>query len=182
MRPLLLDADAFLCLRKLGLLSLVCSAASRTEFLLVSGYVARTELSSVATQVSAMEASGCLEVQDVLVRTPAASRWKDFRRKGIHKGEAEAIAFALDADRHTRPVFISADNRAREAAAECRVPATDVMGFVVIAVGRGWLSRSDAENALSIWDDPAQEICRPRDYESFDRTFQRRSKSVEDYV
>ncbi len=108
MRPLLLDTDAFLCLRKLGVLALVCSARGRNDPLLLTGYVARTELSSIATERSAMEASGCLRVHDVVARTPAAERWKRFRRERIHKGEAEAIAFALDSDRDTRPVFVSA--------------------------------------------------------------------------
>ena len=90
------------------------------------------------------------------------------------KGKAEAIAWALDAPPATCPLFVTRDDGARRFADRNRVPVTDVMGVVVEACIVGGLDRDAAAQALSIWDDRGQQLCRPSDYAGFDATFAER--------
>jgi predicted nucleic acid-binding protein len=175
-KRVLLDADAFLCLRSLDLLRRICASALRDEPLIMTEYIARKELSSVATLVQSMVDSGCLKI--VLVsaskHTETGRLWKELRTERIDKGESEALAWVLPMKAATRPVFVSREVAARRVAKERHVPSTDVFGFVVALVEAGWLTRPEAETALQIWDDKRQELCKPSDWLSFDVNYAKR--------
>lgn len=173
MRDLLIDADAFRFLRGLGLLDEVFAALRPDRCLVITEYVARHELSTLAGEVERLERAGYLVVERVGVRSPAGRRYKEFQREA-DKGEAEAVAWALEAPAASRAVFVSRDEGARRFAAAQRVPNTDVMGVVVEAVLAGRLSRERAQAALTVWDDKNQQLGRPADYAGFDATFAKR--------
>lgn len=170
MRDVLLDADAFRFLRGLGLLDEVLTALRRECDVVMTGYVARHELSALAADLARLEAAGLLRVESVLARSAAGRRYRDFQREA-DKGEAEAIAWALERAAEERPLFVSRDAGARRFAGEQRVPHTDVFGVIVEAVLLGGLSRERAASAVEVWDDKTQQLGRPADYESFERTF-----------
>lgn len=175
MRDVLLDADAFRILHGLKLLDPVLSALQADRRLFMTGYVARHELSLLSQEVERLEATGVLRVEDVRRGTEAGNRYRAFQREA-DKGEAEAIAWALDRAPEERPLFVSRDAGARRFARQQRVPETDVMGLVVEAVLSGRLLRAAAESALVVWDDPNQQLGRPVDYEGFDATFAKRER------
>ena len=173
MRDLLIDADAFRFLRALWLLDEVFSALRPDRRVLLTEYIARHELSVLSRDLDRLVSEGFVQVERVGIKTPAGRRYREFQREA-DKGEAEAIAWALDAPSPSRPVFVSRDAGARRFAAAQGVASTDVMGVVVEAVLTGRLLRTRAEEALAVWDDRSQQVGRPEDYDSFEATFQRR--------
>ncbi|HEU4409319.1 MAG TPA: hypothetical protein VFS43_28935 [Polyangiaceae bacterium] len=180
MRAILLDADAFRCLHGLKLLDVVLEAlASRTP-VVVTEYVARHELSLLGLQVTRLEAAGVLSVRQVLKGTPAGQRFREFQRAAARgelaadKGEAEAVAWALDEPWEGRALFVTRDDGAQKFARGHRVPVTDVMGVVVEACEVGGLAREVAASALAGWDDPEQQLCRPARYAGFDAAYAER--------
>lgn len=170
MRDVLLDADAFRFLRGLGLLDEVLVALRADRAVVMTEYVARHELSALAGDVARLEAAGQVTVERVLARSAAGRRYREFQRVA-DKGEAESIAWALERPPRSRPLFISRDAGARRFAAEQRVPHTDVFGVMVEAVLAGRLTRDRAASAVEVWEDKTQQLGRPADYETFDRTF-----------
>ena len=166
--------DAFLCLRSLGLLSAACDEPRDDATFVMTEYVARHELSQVSREIEALAARRSLRVEPVMVRSPAGRRWRKLRQEGVHKGEAEAIAWALEQPARDRPIFVSRDAHALKAAREHALDAIDVMGFVVEAVVLGILPRQTAEAALEPWEDKRHQLCRPRDFTTFEETFARR--------
>lgn len=173
MRPILFDADAFRCLHGLKLLDAVLDALAPHARIVLTEYVARWELNLLAPRVQGFEQRGALSVERVLKGTPAAKRYRELQREA-DKGEAEAIAWALDQPRESRALFVTRDNGARKLADSHRVPVTDVMGVVVEACEVGGLDRKLAVSALAVWDEPAQELCRPTRYAGFDVTYAER--------
>lgn len=181
MRRVLLDADAFLCLRKLGWLVSVCGSSAHYSPLLVTEYVARKELSTVDGDVRALESSGRLEIVRVKYtkHDPAGKTYLSLRQDKIDRGEAEAIAWALTLPSRERPVFVTGEIAAARIARERHVPCADIFGFVVATVVAGWLPKGAACSALQVWDDRRHELGRPRDWTSFDATFAMRVTDVE---
>lgn len=173
MRPVLLDSDAFRCLHGLRLLDSVCAALAPHTRITLTGYIAKHELNLLQREVDRLSRTGMVHLQDVIRGTEAFRRYREFQR-ACDKGEAEAIAFALDEPRPTRALFITRDDGARRFAEQKSVPVTDVMGLVVEACLVGGLDRSVAAQALSVWDDRGQQLCRPADYDGFDKTFSAR--------
>lgn len=173
MRPVLFDADAFRCLHGLKLLDAVIDALAPHARVVLTGYVAQQELNLLAARVQAFELRGALSVLHVLKGTPAAKRYRELQREA-DKGEAEAIAWALEEPRETRALFVTRDNGARKLAERHRVPVTDVMGIVVEACEEGGLDRKVAAGRLAVWDEPDQELCRPARYAGFDVTYAER--------
>jgi predicted nucleic acid-binding protein len=145
-RDLLIDADAFRFLRALGLLDEVFSALRPDRRVLLTEYIARHELSVLSRDLDRLVSEGFVQVERVGIKTPAGRRYREFQREA-DKGEAEAIAWALDAPSPSRPVFVSRDAGARRFAAAQGVASTDVMGVVVEAVLTGRLLRTRAEEA-----------------------------------
>lgn len=177
MRPVLFDSDAFRCLHGLRLLDAVCAALAPHTTIALTEYVARHELNLLAREVDRLEKAHTIRVQPLLEGTPAAQRYRAFQRvpeRGERlpdKGEAEAVAWALDESHPTRPLFVTRDEGARRFAHRNEVPVTDVMGIVVEACLAGGLDRDAAAQALAVWDDRGQQLCRPADYAGFEATF-----------
>lgn len=167
------DADAFRCLHGLKLLDALIGALAPTTRIVLTEYVARWELNLLAQKVQGFEQRGALSVERVLKGTPAAKRYRELQREA-DKGEAEAIAWALDQPRETRALFVTRDGGARKLAETYRVPVTDVMGVVVEACEAGTLDRKMAFGALAVWDEADQELCRPARYAGFDVTYAER--------
>ncbi len=167
-----LDADAFICLHSLSLLSLM--ADRPLPPLYVTEFVARHELSALASHLSAMEASGRLQVAPLPGRDPNFLR---FRQARSDKGESEAVAWCLRWGRTERPRFISNDRRARALAGAERVPSGDLLDFVLELLAAATISLTEAEEKLAPWQDPGQQRCRPADFTSLADTLTKRRKN-----
>jgi len=112
-KPILFDADTFLCVRKLSLLRLLYTVPASEGGWIMTEYVARHELSTIFTELVTFIQEGRLHIEAVAVRgTPAAKMFKKLRRK-VHKGEAEAISWAASLPVAERPLFMSNDAGAR---------------------------------------------------------------------
>jgi predicted nucleic acid-binding protein len=174
-KPILFDADAFLCVRKISLLRLLEAAPSSQQQWLMTEYVARHELNTVAQEILAFEQRGRLKVEAVAVRgSSAAARFKQLRVDGVDKGEAEAIAWAMGLDPAERPLFISNDRDARAVGRANAVPSGDVMDLVVEMIVSDVAPKDLVREAVAVWDDKRQDLCRPGDYQGFEATYARR--------
>lgn len=181
LRPVILDADAFLALRSLGLLDPVVRGLAAHTRVVVTGYVGRRELSTVAAVVTAFSNDGVLAVEALEKGSPAQQTFLKFKRaiaqhdkamKRVDLGEAECVAWALHIE--PTPVFVSCDVGARSFADRHRVQATDVLGLGVVAVHLGVLSEAELRERLAPWDSPDQFVCRPKGYTTFDELFSAR--------
>lgn len=172
---LLLDADAFLCLRKLSVLDLL--RGSEEVDLIATEFIARHELSPLQADVKALEKEGRLRVEAVTVRTPAHQTFRQLRKEGVDKGEAEAIAWAMCLAPDRRPLFVSNDAAARRCAERNGVPVVDVMGLAVEIVEGGVLSLAEVRERLAPWEDSRQSFGRPGDFSTFDETYRRRAEA-----
>lgn len=171
----LIDSDAFLAMRALGLLSELCLRLSPDQPFLMVGHAAYIELNPLQKEISSLKSRGLLVVHEVVVKSAAGQRLKELKRAGVDKGEAEAIAWAVETyERHERPIFVSADVRARKHVAANQLVAVDMMGAIVDWVEEGLLDRATAIKLTVVWDDRAQERGRPSDYDTFDRTYAHR--------
>ena len=174
MRGVLFDADAFHCLRSLGLLGDLCAAGRAFE---ITEYVKKVELNPIAGFVDALVAGGALTVHPVS-DPEGRARWKKLRTEGAHKGEAEALAWLLGLPAASRPVFVTRDTGATARARAHGVATTDVFGLVCAAIEVGWMDLDHARAALAVWDDKAKQICRPREWSGFDSTRAKRIAAV----
>lgn len=168
-QPILLDADAFLCMRGLGILGDVVQATALVVHL--TEYVARHELSPVASLVLDLEGSGRVIIGSVVARTPAFEMWRRLRREGADKGEAEAIAWGASREGVPRPWFVTLDGEARRHSARCGLRAMDVRDFLVRTVALGAVAVEVVRQAVAVWDDRGQQQGRPADWSSFERGF-----------
>ena len=141
-------------------------------------FAAKHELNSIQAEIESLDSKGAVEIKAIARRDPT---FRDLIKKGVHKGEAEAIAWILSQRKALRPLFVSRDGGAIRAARTRGVAATDVLGLVVEAIDSGIISKEQARSALVIWDDRSQQICRPADYQGFDRTFARRHSRPPDF-
>jgi predicted nucleic acid-binding protein len=168
-RRILLDSDAFFCLRGLCILDILCQtnkfAVSLTSF------IARTELNDIADTVNQMATSGRISIEKVLVRTPTYLEYKQLLRSGVHKGEAEAIAWICSLPKEQRPAFVSNDVGARTAAVQKGLETGDVMDLLVCIVQLGVLTKHEAQQLTIPWGCHPNAFCRPKDYTIFDTTF-----------
>jgi predicted nucleic acid-binding protein len=186
-RPILFDSDAFRCLHGLRLLDAVCAALAPHTTIVLTEYVARHELSLLQREIARLERSGTIRVERLIKGTEAAGRYRAFQRspergdRPPDKGEAEAVAWALDGPPEARALFVTRDDGATRFAMKKSVPVTDVMGIVVEACIVGGLDRAVAAQALSVWDDRGQQICRPADYDGFEGTFAARERQRSDW-
>ena len=100
---------------------------------------------------------------------------KGLIRQGVDKGEAEAIAWAVETfERDERPIFVSVDSNARRNATHNQLVAIDLMGALVEWIEEGLIDRARAVELTAIWDDRGKECGRPSDYDTFERTYARR--------
>lgn len=163
MGSVIIDSDAFLCVRRLSLLDTICRAEGQR--FVVMEYAARHELSSVSAQIDDLAARGILTLARVLARTEAFTVFRALLRSGVDKGEAEAIAWAMHAD--PSAIFVSNDAAARRHAIANRVQADDVLGLAVSLVRAG-AAEDEVLGKLRIWEDPGQQLCKPRGFVSLD--------------
>jgi len=171
-RSFLFDADAFRCLHGLKLLDPVLEALRPHGANVLTEYVACHELNLLAGVVDLHAKAGALLIERVVKGTPAGVRYRELQRIA-DKGEAEAIAWALEASSST--LFVTRDKGARVLAIARRICVTDVMGIVVEACELAGMDRELAKTCLAVWDDPGQQLCRPNPYPGFDRTYAERT-------
>lgn len=165
----ILDADTFICLHSLSVLSLL--ADRPMPMLHMTEYVARHELCGLTGQVTALEASGHLSVAALSARD---ENFRRFRRDGTDKGEAEIVAWCLLSPRLQRPRYISNDRRARALASTEGVHPGDLLDLVIALLQHGTLSEAEVQEKLAPWDDRTQQRCRPAGFTTLAETLQRR--------
>ena len=174
---LLIDTDAFLCLRKWDFLILLRHLQGEVA-LAMTGYVARHELKDVQDEVASLEECGLLVVHDIKVRTPGYVRFKKLLKKGADKGEAESVAWAQELPSgNPKPVFVSQDGRARRMAKHCGLEAVDMFGIMVQLHELDLVAKCDVQARLASWDDNSHLACQPKDFTRFDDTWQKRVTS-----
>ncbi|MBF0460569.1 MAG: hypothetical protein HQL87_04155 [Magnetococcales bacterium] len=119
---LLLDADAFLCLRKISLLK--CLVGSQKINLVMTSYVARHELNAVKPDIDSLVQAAKLTIAGVKLGTSEFRQYRVFQRTH-DKGEAEAIAWAVT---HRSPelFFVSQDAGALRLAKNENIPHGNV--------------------------------------------------------
>jgi predicted nucleic acid-binding protein len=175
-KAFLLDADAFINLRKLQIGSnslmevLLQRAKQQQRAVYPTEYVAKHDLSDLQAEITSLQSRGFLKVE----RLPSSDSDYARLRKQVDKGEAEAIAWCLKRDRRDRPVFVTRDKRALDRARDNKVPSTDLMGLLVESVESRLLTKREAKEAADPWNDPGQQIGKPRDYKTFDAAFAKR--------
>lgn len=176
LKAFLLDADAFINLRKLstGTNSLLevflRRAKEHGRAVYLTQYIAQHDLSDLHAEIGSFESVGLIKTEKVLSSDAAYC----LLRKQVDKGEAEAIAWSLKSNRKDRPLFVTRDKGALDCARNNRVPSTDLMGLIVELIETGLLTRKEAKEAVEPWSDPGQQIGKPRDYKTFDATFAKR--------
>ncbi len=132
-------------------------------------YVAKHELSILQDEITSLTSADLLEIRTL----PSSDRiYSELRRKG--KGEAEAIAWSLTLGPSARPLFVARDARALQRASAYHVPATDLMGLLVELIESGLITKEEARSAVDPWNDPGQQLGKPKNYKGFDGTFARR--------
>lgn len=178
MTPAHIDADAMNCLRSFGFLEdlehFVAANPGISEPLLCVAGVARRELNPIQRDILRLETAGVLKVVEVLARSPASQQLRRLREKhrGIDRGEAEAIAWLLAANRVIP--FVSCDRRARGIANEEGLPAWDILDLVHEWKVAGVLSLGTACHKLAAWSDDRSAPWRPRDFQGVEGTLRQR--------
>ena len=170
------DSDAWICCRKLE-----TSDNRITNHILLSpagylpivfaGHVFHNELSDLQKELALAHRSHKVFVAELKNNDPHLRR---LRKAGVHKGEAASIAWLLSQPGDSRPVFVTRDANAAKTASKERVAWTDVLGAIVDMVATQVISETLAKEALSLWDDPGQEVCRPRDWRGYADTVPKR--------
>jgi predicted nucleic acid-binding protein len=139
------------------------------------GYAANVELNPLQREIAVLKSRGHLAVHDVVKKSPTGERMRSLIRRGVDKGEAEAIAWAIETfERDERPIFVSVDFNARRNAINNQLVAVDLMGAIVEWVEDGMLDRVKAMELTVVWDDRGQEQGRPSDYVTFEHTYAQR--------
>lgn len=169
MSSVILDSDAFLCVRKLSILETICRTGGRRYVLME--YAARHELNSVSSQIDDLVARSGFTLARVVVRTEAYTAFRDLQRGGVDKGEAEAIAWAMHHD--PTAIFVSNDVAARRLAHARKLRAEDVLGLAVLLVQDG-AAEDEVLNKLRVWEDPGQQLCKPRGFVSLEIAWRER--------
>lgn len=189
MRPILLDSDAFIFVRKLGLLVMLEEVAKRTSVVLTE-YIARQELAPLQSEIELLCRRAVLTIAAVSKGTPEFVKYRELTDPAkkrqlrapypIDKGECEAVAWACTRVDAERPVFVTCDRGAHWLAQHERVSVTDVLGLGIGAVVVGAITRKVLQDALSVWDSPAQQIGKPPGYSDFQAAFIERSRGMAD--
>lgn len=175
MSDYLIDSDAFHAMRSLRLLVELCARLPLDRPLLMVGYAAYVELNPLQREIQALRSNGHLAIREVVKKSSAGERMRSLIRRGVDKGEAEAIAWAVETfERDKRPIFVSVDFNARRFATSNQLVAVDLMGAIVEWVEDGLLDRAKAMELTVIWDDRSKEQGRPSDYQTFEHTYAQR--------
>ncbi|WP_428265767.1 hypothetical protein [Haliangium sp.] len=173
MTAVLIDADAFLFARSLGLLALVERQASPTFTLIATRYVALKELNQVQEYIHALGEQGLLIIQRVPPSAVVKLKKRSRTVKGLPRlddGELEAITWSLSQPKADRPRFISNDHGAQKGAAYFKIPWGDIMDLAIEMLDAGVAEDTDLRVALETWDNPVQQRGRPKDWCGYDQT------------
>lgn len=176
MTAILLDADAFINFRTLSIGSrsmidlILHRAKEHRRSVYLTQYVAKHDLSDLSDEIVSFTVDALLEIQTL----PASDRTYRKLRKEVDKGEAEAIAWSLTLNPSERPLFVTRDTAALACAKRNGVPATDLMGLLVELVESALLTKEEARRAVDPWNDPGQQLGKPKNYKGFDVTFTKR--------
>ncbi|WP_130471860.1 hypothetical protein [Candidatus Magnetaquicoccus inordinatus] len=130
---ILLDADSFLCLRKIGLLDILCD--THAIHLYILGYVARHELCNVCSDVTRLLGKRCMSKHEISVKSSLYRKYKKFA-ESYDKGESESVAWATEhADLHL--YFVSQDRLARKLAKQENIDCgtVEMLGAQLVASG-----------------------------------------------
>lgn len=173
------DADAWLCARTLGLTQRFLGGPSAYLAVLFTQYVARHELNSLESELLEGVNRGVIRIEKVEFNRPEHLRLR--KTPGVHKGEAEALAWLLLQVRDRRPVFVTRDAGAARAAKKERVSCTEVLGFAADLLTIKIVPEEELRVILSVWDDRSRQICRPADWQGFDVTLEKRLRSAFPY-
>ena len=150
------------------------SSADATPRATLTGRIARNELSTLAETVRDLESRGLLHVEEVRAGTAAARRAKQLR-SSVHRGEAEALGWALADHVSALPVFISCDRRARQVAHNNGLLCGDVFDLALAWHGFGLADLPELESAFAEWDSgPPGKLWRPQDFRSVKEELARR--------
>ena len=176
MTAILLDADAFINFRTLSIDSrsmidlILQRAMEHRRSVYLTQYIAEHDLSNLRDEIVSFTSAGLIEIQ----KLPATDRTYRRLRKEVDKGEAEAIAWGLTLNPGERPLFVARDTEALACAKRNRVPATDLMGLLVELVESDLLTKEEARRGVDPWNDPGQQLGKPKNYKGFDVTFVKR--------
>lgn len=172
---LLLDADATINLRSLGLLTwLVESDVDLTW----TSFVFEHELSGLLGELEPLRDRGRVNVYGLQARTRAFGAFKELKRQGLDKGEAEAIAWARDI-KASQPRFFVSDDRAARRVAGDNPTAISTAECVALLVAMGKLDLEAARELLAVWDDQSKQHGRPKGWRCFDDDFPALLRGVE---
>lgn len=163
MTTLGLDADAFIFLRKLGLLDDLVALASPPEpriSLHTTGYVAHHELSDLSTVLALMVAGSTLTISQVKTKTRAFALLRELQEAGYDKGESELGAWIATESELT--VLVSCDLAVPKMAKGLKIKALDLGRLVVVLVKDGLMAEATAAERLKPWENPHTGIGRPR--------------------
>jgi predicted nucleic acid-binding protein len=181
-----LDADAWLILRGLEcggskLIDVLLNARPPTPPALVTEFVARHELNSIQPEIVAAAKSGKMELRYVRAADP---KFKQLRQSGVHKGEAETIAWLVSLRREERRglLYVARDQGAVNCAKAEGLEVTDIFGVVVDLLALGDLAEDEVAITLSVWNDKTQQRGRPKDWEGFEATLARRRQRGAPYL
>ncbi len=165
---LLLDADATINLRSLGVLEVLLKSDITLTW---TSYVFENELSSLQAELGPLRMSRRLHVAEVRTRTTAHALYKQLKQDGVDKGEAEAIAWSRNNVETRGPRFFVSDDGHARASAGDDPPAIRSAECVALLVATGRLKLHRARELLSVWDDRSQHQGRPKRWQSFDSDF-----------
>lgn len=179
---LLIDADAWLCLRSLGWIERLLAHPDLR--VLMAERTFKMELNDLRRELDAAQAAGALEVVQVLKKTPAHERYRLWTRDSrLDRGEAEAVAWAStrtpEASASLMLVFTTNDKGAQKLAHDHGVVAWAVFRLLVEGSQRGWWTEVEAKAVLRRWDDnPHDRSGRPADFTTVDDTWARACKAL----
>lgn len=173
MPELLIDSDAFLCVRGLSLLTMLVETSTPFS---MGDYARRHELSSLDVELTRLEAGRLLTVHAVVARTPEHAHFRRLTQAGTHKGEAEAIAWAV-ANAPTA-VFVSHDAGARRVAAAERISAIDVLDLAIFLVEHNGFPEHDVREKLAPWEDNRHGFGCPKDWKGVEQSWAERKRRL----
>ncbi|PRP90421.1 hypothetical protein ENSA5_65130 [Enhygromyxa salina] len=179
MTIVLIDADAFLSARRLGVVELLVSNAGTwpKPTLRCTAIIGRNELNDVQDDVARLEALGLLEIVPVYAKTPEARKKRELQEKlRVHKGEAEAIAWGALRVRQAseRVIFVSHDSAARRAASKSSLESWDLFDLAKHWLDQGWLDIKRFKAVFESWEEDPKTLGRPQNFSSVEETFRKR--------
>ena len=158
------DADAFLLARRVGLIERLIAGPIREVLFVMTGRIARNELNAVQREVTKLEQSGRLVVETILARSEESKRAKTLTRQGVDRGEAEAIAWIISQADPSGFAFVSCDNKARMTAGAEGVAAWDVLDLTGHWHRVGLVGLEQIDEMFREWQDNPKSAWRPADF------------------